>query len=432
MKIKITSDSTCDLPQELIEKYAIRLLPLCVTVEGKTYVSEPLTINVKKTMPKLKATAAAFNSFYSGQTQPVVITGGTATSIYENESKNTAKTTAIPSWLTLNEDGTLALKPDAPLKSVSGSAYVMVETEEWRIPAAVTISAKNTYKAPGLKLSATTVTASTRPDSGGIALKLLCTNKNDTLSSLNVSGITAPEGYKVDFKQEDGSFILKADEAFKAGKITLQVDFDDTVTTNKLNLNLTIKTAAVTLKLAPTGVKLNQAVSDNVKIRVTVTPADYRPEELSIRLTAVENKVTVDKTESGELDVRYENGEIHIHTTDLTPEKATYKLYVSAGGSREVVATVNVITAKPTVSLKAAGSMDLSFPEQTANITATFTNYNGAIKSYSYSVTELKGKTVIKGNRQYCAQRSFLEGFSDFDICNLHNLAPCIVLFGGT
>lgn len=37
MKIKITSDSTCDLPQELIEKYAIRLLPLCVTVEGKTY-----------------------------------------------------------------------------------------------------------------------------------------------------------------------------------------------------------------------------------------------------------------------------------------------------------------------------------------------------------------------------------------------------------
>jgi len=37
MKIKITSDSTCDLPQELVEKYAIGLLPLCVTVEGKTY-----------------------------------------------------------------------------------------------------------------------------------------------------------------------------------------------------------------------------------------------------------------------------------------------------------------------------------------------------------------------------------------------------------
>lgn len=37
MKIKITSDSTCDLPQELLEKYAIGIQPLCVTVEGKTY-----------------------------------------------------------------------------------------------------------------------------------------------------------------------------------------------------------------------------------------------------------------------------------------------------------------------------------------------------------------------------------------------------------
>lgn len=37
MKIKITSDSTCDLPQELIEKHAIDILPLYVTVEGKSY-----------------------------------------------------------------------------------------------------------------------------------------------------------------------------------------------------------------------------------------------------------------------------------------------------------------------------------------------------------------------------------------------------------
>ena len=213
-----------------------------------------------------------------------------------------------------------------------------------------------------------------------------------------MTDIIAPEGYKVDFKQEDGSFILKADEAFKAEKITLQVDFDDAVTTNKLNLDLTIRTAAVTLKLASTSVKLNQAVSDHAKIKVTVTPADYHPEELEFRLTAVENKVTVDKTESGELDVRYENGEIHIHTTPLTPEKQTYKLSVSAGGSKPVTATINVTTAEPTVTLKATGAMDLSFPNQTANIAATFTNYNGVIKSYSYSVAELKGKTVIDEN----------------------------------
>ena len=37
MKIKITSDSTCDLPQELIEKHNITILPLYVTVGETTY-----------------------------------------------------------------------------------------------------------------------------------------------------------------------------------------------------------------------------------------------------------------------------------------------------------------------------------------------------------------------------------------------------------
>ena len=37
MRIKITSDSTCDLPQKLVEKYNIGILPLCVTVGEKTY-----------------------------------------------------------------------------------------------------------------------------------------------------------------------------------------------------------------------------------------------------------------------------------------------------------------------------------------------------------------------------------------------------------
>ena len=328
---------------------------------------------------------------------PIVVTGGTATSIYENESKNTAKTTAIPTWLELDEDETLSLKPDAPLKSVSGSAFVMVETAEWRIPVALTVSVKNTYKAPGLKLSATTVTVSSRPDSDGIELKLLCTNKNDTLSSLKVTGISAPEDYEISDLLEDGSFTLKAKEAFKAGEIPLKVHFEDA--RNPMELKLKVKTSVVTLKLASSSVKLNQAVSDHAKIKVTVTPADYRPEKLDWQLTTVENKKTVDKTESGVLDIQYQNGELCIYTTELTPEKATsYKLIVSAGGSKPVTATINVINAEPAVTLKATGAMDLSFPNQTANIAATFTNYNGAIKSYSYSVAELKGKTVVDEN----------------------------------
>ena len=37
MKIKIMSDSTCDLPQDLVEKYNITIVPLTVVKDGKSY-----------------------------------------------------------------------------------------------------------------------------------------------------------------------------------------------------------------------------------------------------------------------------------------------------------------------------------------------------------------------------------------------------------
>ena len=36
MKYQITSDSTCDLSPEQLEKYNIRLLPLYVDMDGRT------------------------------------------------------------------------------------------------------------------------------------------------------------------------------------------------------------------------------------------------------------------------------------------------------------------------------------------------------------------------------------------------------------
>lgn len=38
MKIKVTADSTCDLSRELVEKYHIRIVPLTVTCDGKSYL----------------------------------------------------------------------------------------------------------------------------------------------------------------------------------------------------------------------------------------------------------------------------------------------------------------------------------------------------------------------------------------------------------
>ena len=37
MRIKISSDSTCDLSPELLKKYDIGITPLCVTKNGKAF-----------------------------------------------------------------------------------------------------------------------------------------------------------------------------------------------------------------------------------------------------------------------------------------------------------------------------------------------------------------------------------------------------------
>ena len=37
MKIKIISDSTCDLPQEVLEKYDITMVPLAVIKDGQQF-----------------------------------------------------------------------------------------------------------------------------------------------------------------------------------------------------------------------------------------------------------------------------------------------------------------------------------------------------------------------------------------------------------
>lgn len=37
-KIKLVTDSTCDLPDEILEKYNINVVPLSITIDGETYI----------------------------------------------------------------------------------------------------------------------------------------------------------------------------------------------------------------------------------------------------------------------------------------------------------------------------------------------------------------------------------------------------------
>lgn len=362
-------------------------------VLGEEIESAPLTLTVKKTLPKLKASVPEFNSFYSGDSQKIVVDGVTVTSIIVDSSK----TTALPNWLDLSEDGTLTLNEKAPLANTSAKAYLHVNTEEWRIPAAVAVNIKNTYKERNLKLSASSATFA--ENSSGIAMNLLCTDKDKTLADLNVTGITAPEGYIVkNFSIADGSFTLKRESNDKTSPIKLGVTFSDTAVVQPLSLS--VKTANITLKASTTVATLNISRSDSAVIDISATPADYQLINPTITLTGTEmvngKKVTVNKLTSGELNVSFEEGKLRISTTPNTPDKATYKLSISAGGSKAVAITIRTVSTVPTVTFKAKGTMDLSFPMQTAVISPIFKDCGNGFDSFECTVAETKGKTVVR------------------------------------
>lgn len=381
-------------PESLKKIYCSTVSVKLAEVEEPVESTQELELTVKQTRPKLTAKTGTFNSFYTKQAVEITVTGGTV--VAGGISLNEDKTTPIPDWLTL-ENGILRLTEDAPAKKVSGKVYLLVETEEWEIPAQVTLSVQNVYKKPGLKLSASSVTVTEAALlSGGTKLKLNCTAKGDTLLKLNVAGIAAPSGYEIsDFDPATGSFLLKAEEGFVGGTIYLRVRFHGTERT--LDLPLKVVTRTPVLKLAKTSVTLNTRLEDAVTIAVTVTPRDHVITNPTIRLTDT-SKQKNDKTESGELLVQWDEDAqaIRIRTTSLTPEEAAYKLYIKADGSKEVSATVKVMNAKPTVSFKATGSLDLSFPGQAVTIVPSFKNYTGGTyKLLNWTVTEKKGKQIL-------------------------------------
>ena len=348
---------------------------ISVTVQDQTFTTEPLTLTVKKALPKLTASVAPFNSFYSGQSQELRITGGTATSI---------TCEALPDWLSLS-DSVLTLKENAPRKSTSVKLTLLVQTQEWAIPAKVTVNVRNTYAERGVKLSASSIRLSSDPTaSAGVALTLLPKNKKDSLTDLKVIGITAPEGYHIEeFNPLDGSFLLKAQEDFQPGKLRLTVRFADTDVTK--DLSLTVKKTNVSLSLSTKTVTLNTATGDTALVRVTATPEDYQLTQPTIRLS-----------HSDVLDAEYKDGYLKISTRENTPAGETYKLYLQAGDSKETVLTVKTQEKAPGASLKVTGSLDLSFPEQAAAAALTFKNLSGGSAVLTqWQFQELQGKTVI-------------------------------------
>ena len=344
---------------------------IVVLVNGVEYHTEDaVTISVKKTMPKLKAANLTFNPFYTEQSQALTITGGTVTKVEGT----------TPDWLTM--DGTKLTLSNAP-KSGSANLNLLVYTTEWAIPVNVKASVKLSYKAPGLKLSASSVTLS-ETDSLGVTLKL--TAGKQSLEELNVKSVTLPAGFEdAELNLYTGEIALVPIGEIPTGKQAVRVSFYGT--DSVLDLPLRVNKRTPTLRLSKTSVSLNAELGDSMTLKVTATPADL---DLA--------KVTVtNPSEALEVSPVNENGEFTVTVKQGSASKASYALMVQAPTGKAAKLTVKTLAAgqKVTMSLKAAGSIDLTFPEKGVALQPKYRNYAGELENVVYTLALKQGKVTL-------------------------------------
>lgn len=344
---------------------------IVVLVNGVEYhTDDAVTISVKKTMPKLKAANLTFNPFYTEQSQALTITGGTVTKVEGT----------TPDWLTM--DGTKLTLSNAP-KSGSASLNLLVYTTEWAIPVNVKASVKLSYKAPRLKLSASSVTLS-ETDSLGVTLKL--TAGKQSLEELNVKSVTLPAGFEdTELNLYTGEIALVPIGEIPTGKQAVRVSFYGT--DSVLDLPLRVNKRTPTLRLSKTSVNLNAELGDSMTLKVTATPADL---DLA--------KVTVtNPSEALEVSPVNENGEFTVTVKQGSASKASYALMVQAPTGKAAKLTVKTLAAgqKVTMSLKAAGSIDLTFPEKGVALQPKYRNYAGELENVVYTLALKQGKVTL-------------------------------------
>lgn len=344
---------------------------IVVLVNGVEYHTEDaVTISVKKTMPKLKAANLTFNPFYTEESQALTITGGTVTKVEGT----------TPDWLTM--DGTKLTLSNAP-KSGRASLNLLVYTTEWAIPVNVKASVKLSYKAPRLKLSASSVTLS-ETDSLGVTLML--TAGKQSLEELNVKSVTLPAGFEdTELNLYTGEIALVPIGEIPTGKQAVRVSFYGT--DSVLDLPLRVNKRTPTLRLSKTSVSLNAELGDSMTLKVTATPADL---DLA--------KVTVtNPSEALEVSPVNENGEFTVTVKQGSASKASYALMVQAPTGKAAKLTVKTLAAgqKVTMSLKAAGSIDLTFPEKGVALQPKYRNYAGELENVVYTLALKQGKVTL-------------------------------------
>ena len=325
--------------------------------DGTEITTQELTVKVNKKLPKLSVKPVTVNGFIAGQTVPVVITGATVTS------------TALQDlgFATLNEDLTVTVK-EGVTKSGKATVNITVQPEDWAIdPVTLKLTVNNKYQAPKISLKPKSVTVNRAlGDTAETAVTVIpLTGVTHEITTQGTGGLIA------DYNTSNDSIEVSAGSA-AAGSYKLPVMAD-----GKKVAELTVKvidssTASITAKAAGA---IDTAVKES-PVTITVSGKNYNAASGIYQVKIQQNGSDV---ESGLFICTQRGNTILITAGEKTPSAGKYTAEVSCevGTAKPVNFTVKA-SAKapaPTVTLKAAGSIDVLRPETEIVLTPTFKNW---------------------------------------------------------
>ena len=373
----VPTEYAVDNPKEVSGKYTGKIL-LTVDDSGadsgerEILTSQSLTVNVKKSTPKLTASGVVINSFYDEKSYKLDIKGATVTGISEAENKS------WPNWLNLSDNELTPSLGEGDYRSRSATIYLDVETEEWAIPATVSVGVKLSYQAPALRLSSKAVTLSSM-NSKGTSVFLQSQDKTKKLENLFITDVEIDsdlvDGWYDDAKGE--LHIVPANLA--NGTANVKVYFKGTE--NALVLPLQIKTVAPVLHLDKTSVTMNTKYGDVARVRLYMTPADAELPDLE-DLWVMDSREKTDL--SGDLSEELVTGEdgntyllLHTEATNNANRyESSYRVHLKLAGQKDTVLSVKVLkpSTSPSLTMRLSGTLDLTYPKNGITLTRTYRN----------------------------------------------------------
>ncbi|MCR5137322.1 MAG: leucine-rich repeat domain-containing protein, partial [Oscillospiraceae bacterium] len=331
-----------------------------------------VTVTVKKSQPKLTAKPVTVNSFITGQTVPVEITGGRVDSVKAQDL----------GFATLNSDLTVTVKPGYT-KNASKTVTLSVQPDDWAVATTLKITVKNQYKAPKVVLKPASVTVNkSLGDTAAAAVTVTpLEGMNHTISASGVSGL------KAWYDDSTESVMVSAGTA-AAEKTAYKVPVKaDGKAVAYLSVKVVDASAGITAKVSGA---IDPAVKNSPAV-ITVTGKNYNAASGTYQVEIRQNGKKV----SSDLFRISQNGNIiRITAGAKTPADGKYTATVSCeiGSAKEVSFTVKTSKKVPamTATLKAEGSIDILRGTGRILITPTIKN------RYDYDENKL-GLNLPKG-----------------------------------